>query len=119
MRFVKRLFDERFGTAGHSIALISSQDALEEFPIATVTSLERALQRVGEAMHGDEDILFLFLSAHGDRIHRLSASQPPLELTPLTPTALARMLQDAGIKWRVVVVSACYSGGFIEPLRDD
>jgi hypothetical protein len=29
------------------------------------------------------------------------------------------MLQDAGIKWRVVVVSACYSGGYIEPLRDD
>ena len=29
------------------------------------------------------------------------------------------MLQDAGIKWRVIVVSACYSGGFIEPLRDD
>jgi hypothetical protein len=118
MRFVKRLFDERFGTAGHSIALISSQDALEEFPIATVTSLGRALRRVGEAMNAD-DVLFLFLSAHGDRSHRLSASQPPLELTPLTPTALARMLQDAGIKWRVVVVSACYSGGFIEPLRDD
>ncbi len=51
--------------------------------------------------------------------HRLSAWQPPLELSPLTPTALARMLQDSGIKWRVVVVSACYSGGFIEPLRDD
>ncbi len=45
--------------------------------------------------------------------------QPPLELAPLTPTALARMLQDAGIKWRVLVISACYSGGFVEPLRDD
>ena len=45
--------------------------------------------------------------------------QPPLELAPLTPTALARMLHDSGIKWRVIVVSACYSGGFIEPLRDD
>src|SRR5207302_8140307 len=53
------------------------------------------------------------------RDHRLSAVQPPLELSPLTPTALARMLQDAGIKWRIIVVSACYSGGFIEPLRDD
>ena len=36
MRFVKRLFDERFGTAGRSIALASSHDALEEFPIASV-----------------------------------------------------------------------------------
>ena len=119
MRFVRRLFDERFGTKGHSIALASSQDALEEFPIASVTNLSRALTRVGEQMNLDEDTLFLFLTAHGYHDHRLSAVQPPLDLASLTPTALGRMLQDAGIKWRVIVVSACYSGGFIEPLRDD
>ena len=119
MRHVKQLFDERFGTAGRSIALASSRDALEEFPIGSVTNLARALHRVGEAMNTDEDALFLFLSAHGDREHRLSASQPPLELAALTPTALARILEDSGIKWRVIVVSACYSGGYVEPLRDD
>jgi hypothetical protein len=119
MRFVRKLFDERFGTAGRSIALVNSQDALEEFPIASVTNLARGLERVAQAMNGDEDTLFLFLSAHGYRDHRLSAVQPPLELASLTPTALSRMLQEAGIKWRVIVVSACFSGGFIEPLRDD
>jgi len=119
MRYVKRLFDERFGTAGRSIALASSYDALEELPIASVTNLSRALERAGKAMNPDEDLLVLFISAHGDREHRLSAWQPPLELAPLTPTALARMLHDSGIKWRVVIVSACYSGGFVEPLRDD
>jgi hypothetical protein len=119
MRFVRRLFDERYGTAGRSIALVNSYDALEEFPIASVTNLQRALRRVAERMNGDEDVLFLYLSAHGYEDHRLSAVQPPLELASLTPTALARALQDAGIKWRVIVVSACYSGGYIEPLRDD
>jgi hypothetical protein len=119
LRYVKRLFDERFGTAGRSIALASSNNALEEMPIASVTNLGRTLERVGRAMNADEDLLVLYITAHGDRDHRLSASQPPLELVPLTPTALARMLHDSGIKWRVVVVSACYSGGFVEPLRDD
>jgi hypothetical protein len=118
MRFVKRLFDERFGTEKRSITLASSHTALDELPIASTTNLARALGRVGEAMNADEDVLFLFLTAHGDREHRLSASQPPLQLAQLTPTALARMLQDAGVKWRVIVVSACYAGGFIEPLRD-
>ena len=117
LRFVKRLFDERLGAAGRSIALASSYDALEEFPIASVTNLSRALKRVGEAMNED-DVLFLFLTAHGDRAHRLSASQPPLDLAQVTPTSLGRLLHDAGIKWRVIVVSACYSGGYIEPLRD-
>jgi hypothetical protein len=69
-------------------------------------------------MNAGEDLLFLFLSAHGDRDYRLSASQPPLELAALTPTALARLLHESGVKWRVIVVSACYSGGYIEPLRD-
>ena len=118
MRFVRRFFDERFGTAGRSIALANSEAALDEFPIASVTNLGRALERVGEAMNGDEDVLFLFVTAHGSPDHRLAAVQPPLELAALTPTSLARMLQQAGIKWRVIVVSACYSGGFIEPLRD-
>ena len=118
MRYVKKLFEERFGTSGRSIALVNSQDALEEFPIASVTNLSRALERVARSMNGDEDTLFLFLSAHGYPDHRLSAVQPPLELAPLTPTALSRMLHEAGIKWRVIVVSACYSGGFIEPLKD-
>jgi hypothetical protein len=118
VRYVKQLFDERFGAATRSIALASSHTALEELPIASTTNLARALARVGEAMDVDEDVLFLFLTAHGDREHRLSASQPPLQLNQLTPTALARMLQDSGVKWRVIVVSACYAGGFIEPLRD-
>jgi len=32
---------------------------------------------------------------------------------------LKSMLDDAGIKWRIIVVSACYSGGFVAPLRDE
>jgi hypothetical protein len=119
MRFVKQQFEGRFGAAGRSIVLASSVDALEEFPIGSATNLARALARVGTAMNADEDVLFLLLSAHGDRQYRLSAWQPSLELAPLTPTALSRMLQDAGIKWRVIVVSACFSGGYLEPLRDD
>jgi hypothetical protein len=55
LRYVKRLFDERFGTAGRSIALASSNNALEELPIASVTNLARALERVGRAMNSDED----------------------------------------------------------------
>lgn len=119
MRFVKDLFDERFRTRGRSTVLVNSELALDEFPIASATNLRRVLARVAKQMNPEEDALFLFLSAHGDEGHRLAAWQPPLELAAVTPTSLARMLQDAGIRWKVIVVSACYSGGFIEPLKDD
>jgi hypothetical protein len=29
------------------------------------------------------------------------------------------MLDTSGIRWRIVVVSACYSGGFIDALKND
>ncbi len=119
MRYVTKLFEERFGTRGRSIALVSGETTLDEFPVASVTNLRRALARVGEAMNADEDALFLFVSAHGGEDHQLSAQQRGLSLSLLSPTALARILQDAGIRWKVVVVSACFSGGFIEPLRDE
>jgi hypothetical protein len=118
-RYVKRLFDERYGTRGRSIALVNNDQSLEQFPLATATNLRRVLERVGMLMNPDKDTLFLFITGHGDEEHRLSAWQPPLELDDLTPTALARMLQDAGLKWKIVVISACYSGAYLQPLRDD
>jgi hypothetical protein len=61
----------------------------------------------------------VYLSSHGSRDFRLSADLPPLSLVELTPPGLKQLLDDAGIKWRIIVVSACYSGGYIEPLHDD
>ena len=49
----------------------------------------------------------------------LAADFPPLDLDELSPQTLREMLDDAGIKWRIVIVSACYSGGYVEPLKDD
>jgi len=118
MRFVRQAVEERYAARGRSIVLANGEGALEEFPVASATSLRKALSRVAERMNADEDVLLLYLSAHGDRGFALSAHQPPLALEALTPTALARMLQDAGIRWKVVIVSACHSGGYIEPLKE-
>jgi hypothetical protein len=98
--------------------LVNSPDSLREAPIATATNLRAALARIGRIMNPEEDVLFLYITTHGDERHELAFDLPPLNLAQLTPTALARMVADSGIKWRVLVVSACYSGGFIEPLRD-
>jgi hypothetical protein len=63
--------------------------------------------------------VMLYLESHGTRDHRLAVEFWPLQLNPLTPQLLRRMLDDSKIKWRIIVVSACYSGGFIEPLKDE
>ncbi len=119
LRMVSRLMRERFDAAGRTILLSNEPATLGDWPIASATNLRATLVRLGNAMDAEEDILFLYLSTHGSEAGELSVELPPLQLAQIRPAALARMLHDSGIKWKVVVISACYSGGFIEPLRDD
>ncbi|HTS21742.1 MAG TPA: C13 family peptidase [Casimicrobiaceae bacterium] len=113
------LFDDRFDTDGRSVLLINNPDTMLDTPFATVSNLRATLSEIGDIIDPDEDVVMVYLSSHGTRDHRLSIEFPPLQLDALSPQALKEMLDDAGIKWRIIVVSACYSGGFIEPLKDD
>lgn len=116
---VARLFTGRFGTAGRTVTLVNSPQTATSQPFATATNLARALDRVGRVMNRDEDVLFLYLTSHGSPEHVLAVENGPLELDGLTPEMVRRMLAESRIKWRVIVVSACYAGGFIPPLADD
>jgi hypothetical protein len=116
---IRSLFDERFDTTGRSLALINNRQTMKRLPFATATNLGEALQRVGQLMHPEEDVLFLYLTSHGSESHELSVSFWPLELQQIDPVHLRNLLDRAGIKWRVIAISACYSGGFIDPLKND
>ena len=112
---VRELFDVRFGTSGHSLSLINNTYGWLDEPIATKTSILRGLKTIGKQMNADEDVLFMTLSSHGDQdfIH---LSNPPLAMDNLDATWLREALDASGIRWRVIVVSACYSGSFIDEL---
>ncbi|WP_018412344.1 C13 family peptidase [Methyloversatilis thermotolerans] len=113
---VERLFAERFGTAGHSIVLANNPATVLDRPLATASAIEASLNALGARMNRDEDVLFVFLTSHGAEDYRFDLSMWPWELEQLTPYRLAGMLDAAGIRHRVILVSACYSGGFIGPL---
>jgi hypothetical protein len=119
VKSVGGLIDARFGTADRTVTLINNYHGAMDYPLASVTALERSIQRIGELMDKDNDILFLFLTSHGSRDHRFVLDFWPLKFKPLDPAVLRGLLDKAGIKWRVIVVSACYSGGYIEPLQSD
>jgi hypothetical protein len=116
---VDALFAERFGTQGRSVKLVNNAATIRETPLATRTAIQSTLKRVGSLMNPEQDVLFLFLTSHGDKDGRLSLSLWPFRLNDLTATDLKAMLDDAGIRNRVIVVSSCYSGAFLDALRDD
>jgi hypothetical protein len=114
----RALIEERFDARGRAVTLVNNHRTVMEQPIATVSNLAATLARVGETMNPEEDILFLFLTSHG-RPSALEVRFDPLELNPLYPAVLRHALDDARIKWRVIVISACYSGSFVGPLQDE
>jgi len=117
--FSRELFDKNYGTINHSIALINNKATFGEYPAATVGNLKRALNDIGAKMNKDEDILFLFVSSHGSKDYGISVRFGGLYLEDLSASHLSNILKESGIKWKVIVISACYSGTFIEALKDE
>ena len=118
-RYAAHLFDTRFGTAQRSVILSNNRSSLQELPLASATNLRRTLETIGHRMNHDSDILFLFLTSHGSRDAELAVQLEDLSFLPLSADSIAAMLRDAGIRWKVIVISACYSGSFIDALKDD
>lgn len=114
----RTLLDRRFGTAGRSLLLANNPATVDTLPLASIGNLARALAGVGARMDRENDVLFLFLTSHGAEGGWLSTRFDPVRPRAFVARQLDAALDDAGIKWRVIVISACFSGGFIVPLAD-
>ena len=118
LSFVKNLFDKQWDSEGRSIALANSVSTLRQLPLATATNLRNSLAALGEVMDVEDDLLVLYLTSHGTPQHQLTVEMPPMRLAQITPDTLASMLAASAVKWKVIIISACYAGGYIEALRD-
>jgi len=119
VEYADKLLTRRFDAAGHDVLLVNNPATLEQYPLASLSNLEAALKTIGERMDKEQDVLLLFLSSHGSKDHLLYVSMDPLPLDQIAPDDLADALNKSGIRNRVVVISACYSGGFIDALKDE
>jgi Peptidase C13 family len=96
-RLAQGIFDKRWNTANYSISLINDKSSVNKVPLASIPNLNTTIQPPN---------------------HRLEVTVPGVKGVGLTPLAVKNTLDRAKVKWRVVIVSACYSGGFIEALKD-
>ncbi|MEO7066378.1 MAG: C13 family peptidase [Rhodanobacter sp.] len=112
-----KLFAQRFGASTHTLVLENHPDSLRSRPLASWSNLEAALDGIALQMHPDKDILLLYLTSHGSEDHTLLVDMDPLPLDQISATDLSGILHKHHFPWKVVVVNACYSGGFVSPLR--
>ena len=115
---IKEQFDTRFGTFGRSLVLINNPTTRTKIPIASRTSMDLALRRIGQQMNRESDVLFLYMTSHG-LPNQFEMENAPIDLNDVDPKWLKESLDKAGIRWRVIVISACYSGSFVPALQDD
>ena len=116
VKHIEELFRRKLGAAGRTALLINSRDTVDELPMANGHNLAAVLGGVAEKM-GPEDLLFLHLTSHGSSDHELSVYFDNLGLNDISAGELGEIVAGADPPWRVVVVSACYSGGFIAALK--
>ena len=83
---------------------------------ATIEALAASLQAAANRMDAENDVLFVILTSHGSP-DGLAVKAGRLTQT-LTPSTLAGMLARTGVRHKVVVISACYSGVFIPRLAN-
>lgn len=119
IQLASRVIGTKFGSMNRSVRLVNDQRNVGEFPLATASGLRRTLLEVGKRMDRSEDILFLVLSSHGSEGAEISVENGGLPLRQLSGAELADAIHDAGIHWKVVVISACFAGGFIDALKDE
>jgi hypothetical protein len=106
-----RIVADRFG-AGPVIVRANTKKRGD----ATIATLASTLQSAAKGMDAQNDILWLILTSHGSPAG-LAVKAGSRQET-LSPPALVTMLNNTGVRHRVVIISACYSGVFIRRLAD-
>ncbi len=114
---VRNLFEGPLGLVGRAVSLVNNPATVWNTPLANLHNLERATAHLSGIMNVDEDILFLFVTSHGNEDTSVAVDFEDLGLNDIYAGDIRAALDTAGIRWRVVVVSACYSGGFIDELK--
>ncbi len=119
--YLDTLMSQRFGARGRVVTLINHSDSLIRTPrpLATLDNLRAVLAGVGKTMDRDQDVLLMFMTMHGTPQHQLFVQLAPVYFDLIDPGQLRKALDDAGIRNRVLVISACYSGGFVPALKSN
>ncbi|KTS94829.1 C13 family peptidase [Pseudomonas parafulva] len=114
--YVSNLLKVRFGAKGQ-VTLVNHRDFMATRPMATRQSITQAASTLAERS-GPEDLLFIYLTSHGSQDHQLVLDQPRLQLADISADELADALAPLKNRDKVIVISACYSGGYIDALKD-
>jgi len=122
VEYLRELATNRLDVNGRMIALINRPDHQRPpgsipSPRATLDNLRLALNGIGQKMDPEQDLLLLYMASHGSEDYQFVLTDRHGLDASIRPTELRQALDEAGIGHRILIISACFSGGFIPTLR--
>ena len=114
-REAAQVLSARYGAGGRTLTLSGPDGTRDDAPHGSITALVLALSHIGSMMAPSEDVLVLYTTSHGLDLG-LAYHYGDTGYGVLSPARLKAALEEAGIRRRVLILSACYSGVFIPEL---
>jgi hypothetical protein len=115
-----RVLTRRYDAEGRSLILAGPDGrGGATLPVGSLTALTLALARVAELMDPRQDVLVLYVTAHGAPDAGIAYHDGDQGFGVLSPARLAELLDGLGIRNRLLLLSACYSGAFVKRLMSD
>ena len=108
-----RVLSRRYGADGHTMVLAAGSKTA---PNGSPPNIATALAAMADKMNRDEDVLVLYATAHGAPGVGIVFKDGDNGYGYLAAERLSEMLNELGIKQRLILISACYSGQFINDM---
>jgi hypothetical protein len=115
-REAARVLSRRYDAAGRTMVLAGTDGSRpSDLPMGSPNALALALARIAELMDSREDVLVLYTTSHGAPLG-IVYNDGDQGYGAVSPTRLWAMLDGLGLRNRLILVSACYSGVFVPAL---
>jgi hypothetical protein len=114
------ILGRRFDAAERTIVLSLGRGPglARTLPIASPNNFNAALGRIGKLADPNEDLVVVFFTSHGGPDGAVGLQEKGRMGGALRALQLRSALQQANIKTKLVIVSACFSGHFILPFSN-
>ena len=114
-----KVLSRRYNAVGHTIVLAGTEGSgPSALPNGSPRNLAVALARVAELMDKKQDVLVLYTAGHGAKVG-LAYHDGDDGFGIIPPGRMARLFDELGIKNRLLILSACFSGIFVPTLSSD
>jgi len=121
--YVRNLFDLQYDTVWRSILLVNNKTTMNLYPLANLENLERIFTKTGSIINPDEDIVIFYVTSHGAenrgievKFEDSNKARPDIDY--LDADIIKRLFDGNNIKYRVIFVLSCFSGGLIDTLKN-